>query len=335
MVIAQPESFPNPTIRRATIRRVNLFNSVEDALNGQIQPISTINALESGSGMFYEMGRKLKDAIFGCVIFAMKLDRVNEDRFVRSPVGQRAIKVYSKAMLRQLQGQTQENPLNEITALQFIGDNHPNLMGQIECCTDDSNIYSIMRFVKGGELYERVDEEGPMNEQDAKIFFKQLMCGLDKLQSDGIGHRDMSLENILFDEENFCFIIIDFGMCLRKRKNPSLDGSFCQIPSQVICGKKNYISPEVANSHSMGIDSFDPCLSDMWAAGIILFILTTGVPAVEKATDADDRFRMICDNKLGFMLQHWGMDLSKELVDVIQNMLRRDPQQRLTISQVL
>lgn len=200
---------------------------------------------------------------------AIMLRPLGGDNFARTET-EVAIKVYSKKTLRALQGKTQENPLMEITALQFITDDHPNIMGQIECCTDEDNIYSIMRFVKGGELFDYIDESGPMSEPQAKSMFRQLINGLMRLQELGIGHRDMSLENILYDGRDL-YVIIDFGMCIRLKRNPtSLNSpvwdqfSYCSIAKQSICGKKNYISPEVLR----GDETFNPLLSDVWAAGM-------------------------------------------------------------------
>jgi serine/threonine protein kinase len=284
--------------------------------------------IESGSGHFYEIGTTLKKAIFGQVVLALLImpspgntpgNAGENDTFVRTNQ-QRAIKIYSKRTLRALQGQTAENPLVEITALQFIGDNHPNIMGQIECCTDEDNIYSIMRFCPGGELFDFIDERGPLEVPLARSMFRQLLNGLLHLQELGIGHRDMSLENMLFDGANL-FVIIDFGMCLRLKRDPAT-GRFCNLIKQSVCGKKNYISPEVMR----GEPQFNPMLCDIWAAGVILFIALTGVPPVDTATLNDERFRMICDGRLQEMLNSWGMEVDTMAIDLVQRILRPQPQ---------
>lgn len=293
--------------------------------------------IESGSGHFYEIGTTLKKAIFGQVVRALllapspgntPLNNGENDTFVRTDQ-ERAIKIYSKRTLRALQGRTAENPLIEITALQYIGDNHPNIMGQIECCTDDDNIYSIMRYCPGGELFDFVDSNGPLDATQARSMFRQLLNGLLHLQELGIGHRDMSLENMLFDGVNL-YVIIDFGMCLRMKKDP-VSGQFCHLFRQTICGKRNYIAPEVMREDP----TFNPMLCDIWAAGVILFIALTGVPPVDTATGADERYRMICDGRLQEMLTSWGMDLDPQAVDLVQRILRPNPLDRPTIRQIL
>jgi hypothetical protein len=322
-VVADPEPFPNPIIRRSHLRKVNI--RISDVVVEQKLVIHSL------SGKFYEIGATLKKAIFGHVIHAILLktsEAPNSDEFVRTNQ-QMAIKVYSKRMLRQLQGRTQENPLMEITALQYIGNDHPNLMGQIECCTDEENIYSVMRYCQGGELFDFIDENGPLSDDQAKKMFKQLVNGLARLQELGIGHRDMSLENILYDR-NDIYVIIDFGMCLRLKKNPS-GNDYCFINRQQICGKKNYIAPEVLREDPV----FNPMIADIWAAGIILFIILTGVPPIDKATHADIRFTMISEGRLAEMVNNWGIDMKPAVVDLIQRLLKADPMERLTVEEIL
>eukprot|EP01034_Spumella_vulgaris_P029975 gene29975-37119_t len=228
------------------------------------------------------------------------------------------------------------------------GDEHTNIMGQLECCTDEENIYSVMKFCKGGELFDYIDENGPMEEPQAKQMFRQLINGLIRLSELGIGHRDMSLENILYDAKDL-YVVIDFGMCVRLKRSAYGEhqlqqeaainaqnghygssgntsprsprtrslidhNTYCHIAKQTICGKKNYISPEVLR----GDDYFNPLLCDIWATGIILFIALTGVPPVDKATHADERYSMICENRLGEMLEAWNMDVSPHAVDLMQ-----------------
>jgi serine/threonine protein kinase len=81
--------------------------------------------------------------------------------------------------------------------------------------------------------------------------------------------------------------------------------------------------------------SFNPILCDVWALGIILFIVLTGVPPVDAALETDDRFRMIAEGRLREMVLDWGFDLSREVLDLIQNILRPEPDQRLTLSRIL
>jgi serine/threonine protein kinase len=86
-------------------------------------------------------------------------------------------------------GRTEEDHLNEITALQYIGNFNPNLIGQLDCCEDQDNIYLIMRYCTGGELFTFISVLGPFEEARARGMMRQLINALQHLQQLGVGHR--------------------------------------------------------------------------------------------------------------------------------------------------
>jgi len=142
--------------------------------------------------------------------------------------------------------------LNEISALQFIGIGNPNIIGLLECCEDEDNIYLIMPCYSGGELISFIHSIGTFNESRARGMMRQLLNALQHLQCLGIGHRDFSCENILYDEARELFVVIDFGMCKRCHLNeasaanppPVFDAScYHPLARLPICGKQNYVAP--------------------------------------------------------------------------------------------
>ena len=139
----------------------------------------------------------------------------------------------------------------------------------------------------------------------------------------------MSLENVLVTKDGICKII-DMGMCLRVGVNPTT-GIIRYMPAQIPCGKKNYIAPEVI----IGQNPFNPLLSDVWATGVMLFILVTGVPPMDSAQRLDPRYRMICNNELPAMLEQWGITLSYEIIDLLRKILRPNPLERLSLNEIL
>ena len=163
--------------------------------------------------------------------------------------------------------------------------------------------------------------------------------GLHHLQSLGICHRDLSLENVLVDTDN-C-LIIDMGMCLRVPYNdPSRPGTVTDvtrgtmrrlIKPQGVCGKHNYMSPEIHDNKA----AFDGFAIDMWAAGVILYIMLTGFPPYDEAAKADQRFNLIINGKLMKQLRSWGINLTEEAGDLMQRMLWLHPKDRLSLAEVL
>ena len=165
LATAQPLSFPAPTVLESVMREV--------LIDGQLRPV-----IEVINGNLYELGRRLRETIFGQVNHAIKIHRTEEGVYSRVvPLQQFAIKIYFRARLQELQGHTQENPFQEIAAMQYVGNSHEHVMGQIECCSDRDNIYSVMDFSDGDELFDIVDRNGPLNEETAKRLFYQIVKG--------------------------------------------------------------------------------------------------------------------------------------------------------------
>ena len=129
------------------------------------------------------------------------------------------------------------------------------------------------------------------------------------------------------------------GMCLRVPFGAD-DGSIVDatkgtlrrlLSPQGQCGKPNYISPEV----HLNTEPFDGFAIDVWACGIILFIMLVGLPPFEWANRDDPRFRMITKGGLALMLNQWNRPVSNEAGDLLQRMLREDPKERLSLMEVM
>lgn len=155
----------------------------------------------------------------------------------------------------------------------------------------------------------------------------------------GVCHRDLSLENVLVNDDT-CKII-DMGMCLRiPYCDPNTNGITDVakgkhrrrlMKPQGVCGKHNYMSPEVfANT-----DNFDGFSIDLWAAGVILYIMLTGFPPYDQASITDQRFELIVTGRLGEQLRNWDISLSDEAYDLMQRMLQMKPDKRLTLSEIM
>lgn len=163
--------------------------------------------------------------------------------------------------------------------------------------------------------------------------------GLHHLQHKGVCHRDLSLENVLVDFDR-C-MIIDMGMCLRVPYNdPDDPGKIVDVTKgsmrrlmkpQGVCGKHNYMSPEIAAN----TEPFDGFAIDLWAAGVILYIMLTGFPPYDQANRTDQRFELIVTGRLMEQLKTWDIALSDEAGDLMQKMLQLHPKVRLNLGDVM
>lgn len=173
----------------------------------------------------------------------------------------------------------------------------------------------------------------------------------------------MSLENLLVHQNGA--LVIDLGMCLRvpflnaatvadvsqsmgamnmnggtSAANSAtvalpINGSNRQTPRALIspqgtCGKWIYMSPEIYRNK----DAFDGFTVDMWAVGVILFLMLTGFPPWERACQTDERFKYMTAGYLVQMLTEWDIGLSPDAMDLLQRMLFLDPKDRLGLDQV-
>ena len=102
------------------------------------------------------------------------------------------------------------------------------------------------------------------------------------------------------------------------------------IRPQGTCGKWMYMSPEIYRNE----EPFDGFAVDMWAAGVILFLMLTGFPPWERACQTDERFHYMTSGYLVQMLTEWEIGLCSDAMDLLQRMLFLDPKDRLSLEQV-
>ena len=143
----------------------------------------------------------------------------------------------------------------------------------------------------------------------------------------GVCHRDIKLQNLVLDSE-FNLKLIDFGMAC------DISGQAGTGFSQECLGTRNYMAPEI-----IGQVSYQPVLADLFALGVILFIMHTGREPFEQASKEDQLYKLIMLNKFElFWSVHenaMGAPLSSDFKDLMQNMLAFQPYQRLNMVDVV
>jgi serine/threonine protein kinase len=224
---------------------------------------------------------------------------------------------------------TADNVLSEFSVLQYLGtDRSPQVSGQIICLTDGEYYYSVMKFC-GYDLGSYVFSEArPLSEERVRHLFRQLLAGMRYLQSHGVCHRDLSIENLVYDEETRTLSIIDFGMSLVLPRYP--DGRPYLIPPSGPLGKKHYIPPEILENQR----PFDGFRSDSWNLGIILFLVLTKKYPMTFANRLCPYFKLVAAGRLRGLLEHWNLGLSAEVVDLLCCMLRAVPTERYSLEEI-
>ncbi|KAF7722438.1 hypothetical protein EC973_003140 [Apophysomyces ossiformis] len=223
-----------------------------------------------------------------------------------------AVKIISKSHLAS-NASIERAVKREIAVMKLI--NHPNIMSLIDVIdlTDSPNLYLILEYVQGGELFEYLVSQGRLPEHEARKYLQQIIFGLDYCHRHLICHRDLKPENLLLDKDKN-IKIADFGMASLQPAGSLLETS---------CGSPHYASPEIVN----GVP-YDGSASDIWSCGIILYALICGHLPFD-----DDNIRQLLNKvKLGkySMPDH----ISYSARDLIQKILVIDPEKRLTMTEV-
>ena len=198
-----------------------------------------------------------------------------------------AVKVINLAKYRSLQGRNLENPINELAALQLLGNYHPNIIFLTDALQNDTHLFIVTPYIPGGDLPSRIIADmqnspvGRVHESQAKIWFQQILSAISHLQKKGVCHRDLSMDNIVVDDYGD-LRILDFGLCLRVPfadpnnrhlvTDVSADTSRRLMKAHGQAGNAAYMAPEVALN--MGV--FDGFAVDLWSAGILLFEILVG-----------------------------------------------------------
>ncbi|KAL6451729.1 HSL1 Serine/threonine-protein kinase HSL1 [Candida maltosa Xu316] len=191
---------------------------------------------------------------------------------------------------------------------------HPNIMGLYDVWENKNDLYLILEYIEGGELFDYLIKRGKLQEFEAINYFKQIINGINYLHQFNICHRDLKPENLLLDfSKNIK--IADFGMAALEVKEKLLETS---------CGSPHYASPEIVAGKN-----YHGAPSDIWSCGIILFALLTG----HLPFDDENIRKLLLKVQSGkFNMPH---ELSWEARDLISQMLKVNPDERIKIDAIL
>ena len=188
--------------------------------------------------------------------------------------------------------------------------------------------YIAQEMISGGELFDYVSFSGPFSEPIAKYYFKQMLLGVHYIHSRGFSHRDLKPENILLDK-NYNVKIVDFGFAC------PLEGRDGSGANTSTVGTPGYMAPEILDRQP-----YQGQMVDLFALGVILFILYAGHPPFNMASDDDQRFKLLSSNKSEafWKLQAHHHDpgfFSEDFKDLITNMLACFPHNRPNVVDIV
>ncbi|EGG21468.1 putative protein serine/threonine kinase [Cavenderia fasciculata] len=223
-----------------------------------------------------------------------------------------AIKILNRNKIKNLR--MDEKIRREIQNMKLF--RHPHIIKLYEVIETPTDIFMIIEYVTGGELFEYIVKNGKLSEDESRRLFQQMISGVEYCHHHMVVHRDLKPENLLLDPIHSCVKIADFGL-----SNMMQDGDFLKTS----CGSPNYAAPEVISGKLYAGPEVD-----VWSCGVILYAFLCArlpfddehIPTLFKKLEVQKKInRNYKDDK-------------NICADLIKQMLIVDPVKRITISEI-
>ena len=180
-------------------------------------------------------------------------------------------------------------------------------------------VYILLEYVTGGLLFDLCQTVGGMGEDAGRYFLSQMIDVMGYMQSKGVVHRDLKLENILVDD-NMNLKVADFGFATYKKIN--------KLSSYR--GTMTYMAPEIKEGKI-----YDGKQIDMFSTGVILFIIVQGIFPFKEAKKDEYFYNLILTGKLEtYWKKVGGTKLSDDFKDLVLKIFSHDGKKRPTVEEI-
>lgn len=254
----------------------------------------------------YTIGRELGRGQFGVTYLCT--DNLNGHRYACKSIAKR--KLVTK--------NDKEDMRREIQIMQHLS-GQPNIVEFKGAYEDKHSVHLVMELCAGGELFDRIIAKGHYSERAAASICRAIVNVVHICHFMGVMHRDLKPENFLLSskDENAALKATDFGLSVFIEEGKVY---------RDIVGSAYYVAPEVLRRR-YGKEI------DIWSAGVILYILLSGVPPFWAETEKGI-FDAILQGHIDFESSPWP-SISSSAKDLVRRMLTQDPKRRITSAQVL
>ncbi|ORX55880.1 Pkinase-domain-containing protein [Piromyces finnis] len=253
----------------------------------------------------FTYGKVLGSGSFAVVKLAQKKNDPSDTKYAMKIIDKKIIKGREKLILR------------EISILHKL--DHKNIIKLYDVFETSKNIVIQTEYAEGGELFERIIELGYYSENMARKTIHELLDAIDYLHSLNIIHRDLKPENLLLvdHKSDIRIKVADFGLA-NFDKNMLL---------QTSCGTLSYAAPEILKNENYG----KPV--DLWATGVICYILLSGYPPFGGESDYE-LYESAINAKYAYFSPEWD-NISDYAKNFIDRLLTIDPYKRMTVKEAL
>ncbi|XP_076174068.1 calcium/calmodulin-dependent protein kinase II isoform X27 [Ptiloglossa arizonensis] len=198
---------------------------------------------------------------------------------------------------------------------------HPNIVRLHDSIQEENYHYLVFDLVTGGELFEDIVAREFYSEADASHCIQQILESVNHCHHNGVVHRDLKPENLLLASKvkGAAVKLADFGLAIEVQGDAQAWFGFAGTPG--------YLSPEVLKKEPYG----KPV--DIWACGVILYILLVGYPPFWD----EDQHRLYAQIKAGsydYPSPEWDT-VTPEAKNLINQMLTVNPSKRITAHEAL
>ncbi|XP_023800539.1 maternal embryonic leucine zipper kinase isoform X2 [Cyanistes caeruleus] len=202
----------------------------------------------------------------------------------------------------------------EIDAMKDLS--HQHICRLYQVIETPKKIFMVLEYCPGGELFDYIISKDHLSEEEARLFFRQIVSAIAYVHDQGYAHRDLKPENLLIDEEHN-LKLIDFGLCAKPKGGLDYHLNTC-------CGSPAYAAPELIQGKAyIGSEA------DIWSMGVLLYALLCGFLPFD-----DDNvmavYKKIMRGK--YSTPNW---LSPSSTLLLDQMLQVDPKKRITIQHLL
>nr|XP_057903682.1 serine/threonine-protein kinase DCLK3-like [Doryrhamphus excisus] len=198
---------------------------------------------------------------------------------------------------------------------------HPRIVRLLAHHHTPARTYLVMELAGGGDLFETISQRGSFPEAEAGLMVSDVSEALKYIHRRSVVHRDLKPENLLVVHAAAGITrlkLADFGLAM-----------IVTEPVFTICGTPTYVAPEILSETGYGVEV------DMWALGVILYILLCGfAPFRSRDRDQEELFQIIKQAQLHFLSPYWDT-VSPEAKDLVSGLLQSDPAARMTAEQSL
>ncbi|XP_072011216.1 maternal embryonic leucine zipper kinase [Engystomops pustulosus] len=223
-------------------------------------------------------------------------------------------KVAIKIMDKESLGDDLPRVKTEIDAMKNLS--HQHVCRLYHVIETPKKIFMALEYCPGGELFDYIIAKDRLTEEEARVFFRQIVSAVAYIHSQGYAHRDLKPENLLIDEDQN-LKLIDFGLCAKPKGGMDYHLMTC-------CGSPAYAAPELIQGKAyIGSEA------DIWSMGVLMYALMCGY------LPFDDDNVMLLYKKImrgKYEIPKW---LSPGSVLLLSQMLQVDPKKRISVKHLL